>query len=233
MFHLRNAVRPICPSILDGRGRRGRTLGLGRKGHQMTDDTNTAIQALIQQVSKLTETVDAQAKRLDNLHDFNGRILNEKKDLQRRLQSDKSKDAEREMAAMGYARGDDGNWYPTGVRPEHSLTRAEARDPSKYRAAKEAAAKAGATLTIIDPDARQDAHRRPRPDIANTKTTLLRDEDHRVAYVRRDAMSDTRQYQRLRADGFTVQSWNAPGDLPQHMQTKLALMEKAANEADS
>ena len=50
--------------------------------------------------------------------------------------------------------------------------------------------------------------------------------------MRRDAMSDTRQYQRLRADGFTVQSWNQPDDLPQHMQTKLALMEKA-NDADS
>lgn len=193
----------------------------------MADDTNTAIQALIQQVTKLTETVDAQAKRLDDLRDFNGRILDEKKDLQRRLQGDEAKESEKKMAAMGFVRADDGNWYPKGVRPEHSLTRADARDPAKYRAAKEAAAKAGATLTIIDPDAPEDAHRRGRPEVAATKTQIVKDDDRRVAYMRRDAMSDTRQYQRLRADGFTVQSWSEPGDLPQHMQTKLALMEKA------
>ncbi len=45
--------------------------------------------------------------------------------------------------------------------------------------------------------------------------------------MRRDAMTDPRQYQRLRADGMTVQQWSNADDLPQHMQTKLALMEKA------
>ena len=46
--------------------------------------------------------------------------------------------------------------------------------------------------------------------------------------MRRDVMgSEPRQYQRLRADGFTVQSWDQPDDLPLHMQTELSLMEKA------
>ena len=198
----------------------------------MADDTSAALQALIQQVTALTETVGAQQKRLDDLHEFNGRVLDEKKDMQRALAAKRDPKADTEMLGLGYVRGDDGNWYPKGVRPEHSLTRAEARDPARYRAAKEAAAKAGATLTIIDPDAPDDRHRTPRPGTATTRTTVVKDDDRRVAYMRRDAMSDTRQYQRLRADGFTVQSWNQPDDLPQHMQTKLALMEKA-NDADS
>jgi len=51
--------------------------------------------------------------------------------------------------------------------------------------------------------------------------------------MRRDVMrTDQRQYRQLRADGFTVEQWDNANDLPQHMQTKLALMEKA-NAPDS
>lgn len=58
----------------------------------MADDTNAALQALIKQVITLTETVEAQSKRLDGLHDFNTRILDEKKDLQRKLASPPAND---------------------------------------------------------------------------------------------------------------------------------------------
>lgn len=198
----------------------------------MADETTTAIQALIKQVSALTETVAKQDKRLDGLHEFNGRVLDQKKDLERKLEAapkTHTPEAIAEMAKMGYEPGDDGNWYKQGTRPTHSLTREEARDPVKYRAAKEAAQKAGATLQIVDPDKPEDTHRRPRTEVdTSITTTLIKDEDQRIAYMRRDVMgSDSRQYQRLRADGLTVKPWDQPSDLPQHMQTKLALMEKA------
>lgn len=192
----------------------------------MADDTSAALKALIQQVSALTETVAKQDKRLENLHEFNGRVLDQKKDLQRRLEQQTETD--KQLADMGYERAGDGNYYPKGTKPAHTLTRAEARDPAKYRAAKEAAAKIGATLKIVDPDKADDTHRRGRGDVAATTTTIIKDEDQRVAYMRRDVMgSDPRQYQRLRAEGMTVKSWDQPDDLPQHMQTKLALMEKS------
>jgi len=48
----------------------------------MADETTAAIQALIKQVGALTETVEKQNKqiddqntRLDDLHEFNGRVL--------------------------------------------------------------------------------------------------------------------------------------------------------------
>ncbi|WP_321363638.1 hypothetical protein [uncultured Celeribacter sp.] len=192
----------------------------------MADDTSAALKALIQQVSALTETVGAQQKKLEGLHDFNARIVDEKKDLQRRLEQQTETD--KQLADMGYERSGDGNHYPKGTKPAHTLTRAEARDPAKYRAAKEAAAKIGATLEIVDPDKPDDTHRRGRGNVATTTTTIIKDEDQRVAYMRRDVMgSDPRQYQRLRAEGMTVKSWDQPDDLPQHMQTKLALMEKS------
>lgn len=192
----------------------------------MADDTSAALKALIQQVSALTETVGAQQKKLEGLHDFNARIVDEKKDLQRRLEQQTETD--KQLADMGYERAGDGNYYPKGTKPAHTLTRAEARDPAKYRAAKEAAAKIGATLEIVDPDKADDSHRRGRGNVATTTTTIIKDEDQRVAYMRRDVMgADPRQYQRLRAEGMTVKSWDQPDDLPQHMQTKLALMEKS------
>ena len=41
---------------------------------------------------------------------------------------------ERKMRAAGMERGSDGNWYPIGVRPKHSITREDARDPCKPNA---------------------------------------------------------------------------------------------------
>ena len=199
----------------------------------MSDDTTAALQALIKQVETLTTTVTDQQKRMDSLHDFNGRVLDEKKDMQRQLE--KQAAADKKWAGMGYERGPDGNYYPEGTSPKHSLTREEARDPARYRAAKEAAAKAGAVLQIVDPEKAKDSHRRSSRTETDTSlaTTIIRDADQKIAYMRRDVMgSDTRQYRQLRADGFNVQSWDNADDLPQHMQTKLSLMEKA-NAADS
>jgi len=201
----------------------------------MADETTAAIQALIKQVGALTETVEKQNKqiddqntRLDGLHEFNGRVLDQKKDLERKFKA--SPETIADMAKMGYEPGEDGDWYKQGTQPTHRLTREEARDPHQYRAAKAAAAKAGVQLQIVDPTDTDDTHRRAsRSEIdASLKTTLIRDDDQKVAYMRRDVMgSDARQYRQLRADGFNVQQWSNADDLPQHMQTKLALMEKS------
>ncbi len=147
--------------------------------------------------------------------------------MQRQLEQQTETD--KKLADMGYERAPDGNYYPQGTKPTHSLTREEARNPATYRAAKEAAAKAGTQLQIVDPTESDDTHRRTsRSEIdSSLKTTLIKDDDQKVAYMRRDAMTDPRRYQRLRADGMTVQQWSNADDLPQHMRTKLALMEKA------
>ena len=194
----------------------------------MPDDSTAALQALIKQVETLTTTVTDQQKRMDGLHDFNTCILDEKKDMQRQLEQQTETD--KKLADMGYQRAPDGNYYPQGTRPAHTLTREEARDPQKYRAAKEAAAKVGGTLQIVDSTDGGDTRRRSSRTETDTSltTTLIRDDDQKVAYMRRDVMgSDARQYRQLRADGFSVQSWDNADDLPQHMQTKLALMEKS------
>lgn len=198
----------------------------------MADDTSAALQALIKQVITLTETVGAQQKKLDGLHDFNARILDEKKDLQRKFATapkTHTPEAVADMAKMGFEPGEDGNWYKAGTSQKHTLSREEARDPAMYRAAKEAAAKAGVTLEIVDPAEADGMHRRASRSAIDTslRTTLIKDNDQKIAYMRRDAMTDPRQYQRLRADGMTVQQWSNADDLPQHMQTKLTLMEKA------
>lgn len=193
----------------------------------MPDDTTAALQALIKQVATLTTTVTDQQKRMDSLHDFNGSVLDEKKDMQHQLEQQAASD--KKWADMGYERAPDGNYYPEGTRPKRSLTREEARDPQKYRAAKAVAEKAGATLTITDLNNPGDAHHHSRPEVnTSLSTTVVKDDDQRIAYMRRDVMgSDPRQYQRLRSDGFSVQSWDQPNDLPQHMQTKLVEMEKS------
>ena len=192
----------------------------------MTDETTAAIQALIKQVGALTTQLDEQNARLDNLHEFNGRVLDQKKDLER-----KQPTAEKiaEMASNGMELGADGNWYLKGSQPKHSLTREEARDPARYREAKAAAEKAGATLTIVDPETQDQTRRNSRGEVdTSTKTTVIKDDDQQIAYMRRDAMrEDPRQYRQLRAAGLTVQPWDTATDLPQHMQTKFALMEKS------
>lgn len=193
----------------------------------MTTDTNAALQALIQQVSKLTETVEAQQSSIDGMKKHNDRLLDQIKDGKRAS----SPEVKAQMENAGMVQGGDGNWYPKGAQPnhEHTLSRADARDPAKYQAAKKAAEDAGATLRIRDDNPTEDNHRRTSRTETDTtlKTRLVKDEDRKVAYLRRDDMRDTRQYQTLRSEGFTVQSWDQATDLPDHMQRKLQLMEKA------
>jgi len=189
----------------------------------MPDDTAAALQALIKQVSTLTETVTSQQETIDGMKQHNDRLLDQIKDNKRKSAIPPA------SIPPGMVQGADGNWYPKDTNPTHSLTRDEARDPQKYRAAKAAAEKAGATLAITDDSPADDNHRRNTrtPTDTTLKTRLVKDEDQRIAYLRRDDMKDARQYQNLRQAGFVVKSWDTAQDLPDHMQRKLQLMEKA------
>ena len=217
----------------------------------MPDDTNAAIQALIKQVTTLTDTVDQQSKRLDDLHKFNGRILDEKKDLERKVNApddevtktrrlldginnpvpaepdmtpeqaadEASKNqAERQRLARLRAAGIDPN------NPVVELTRAEARDTNRYREMRELATLAGTTLRVVDnPDA-SDPTRQSRPDIATTRTSVIKDADAMQVYVRRDVMGSSsfqQQYRNLRAAGFTPMTWSDPSDLPDHIREQV------------
>ncbi len=207
----------------------------------MSDDTNAAIQALIQQVTKLTETVDAQAKRLDGLREFNGRVLDEKKDAERAaaaassdhrklLDALNAEDREKRMKSMGLVKGDDGNYYMEGARPKHSISRADARDPQKYHAAKEAAAKAGETLTVIDGGSDPTIRNTGKSEVAKTATFQIDDTHENVRWVRADMNTGTGIVQRrMSAEkaGLTIRTWRTPDDLPDHVRTKFNLMEKA------
>jgi hypothetical protein len=207
----------------------------------MPDDTTAALQALMQQVTKLTETVTEQSKRLDSLHDFNSRVLDEKKDMQRQLDAAKKKSIvdivaeetqEWKMRAAGLEKDADGNWYPKGIRPKHAITREDARDPRKYAAAKEAAAKDGMTVTVIDGDVDPTIRNTGKREVIQSKTFTFDDDHERVRWVRADMETGKGIVQRrMRAeqDGYTIKTFHTLDDLPQHARTKFELMERAAN----
>lgn len=209
----------------------------------MPDDTTAALQALMQQVQTLTTTVTDQAKRLDDLHTFNSRVLDEKKDVQRQLdaQTPKKKTLvdiideethQRKMHAAGLEQDANGDWYPKGVRPPHSLTREDARDPAKYRAAKEAAEQAGTTLTVISGDGDVTTRNTSRPTVTPTKTFTFDDTHERVRYVRADMQTGNGIVnRRMQTDkeGYTIKTFHSPDELPAHARTKFDLMERAAN----
>ena len=213
----------------------------------MPDDTTAALQALMQQVQTLTTTVTDQAKRLDDLHTFNSRVLDEKKDVQRQLdaQTPKKKTLvdiideethQRKMHAAGLEQDANGNWYPKGVRPPHSLTREDARDPAKYRAAKEAAEQAGTTLIVISGDGDVTTRNTSRPTVTPTKTFTFDDTHERVRYVRADMQTGNGIVnRRMQADkeGYTIKTFHSPDELPAHARTKFDLMERAANAESS
>lgn len=208
----------------------------------MPDDTSAALQALIQQVTKLTETVDAQAKRLDDLCEFNGRVLDDKKDVERAAAAERenfskvlgslnAEEQARKLKALGLVKGDDGNLYLQGARPEHSITRSDARNPRKYRAAKEAAAKAGKALTVLDESDGDPTIRNTRQsEIAKTATFQIDDTHEGVRWLRADMHKGdgiVRRTQLAEQAGLRIKTWRTPDELPQHVQTKFQLMEKA------
>jgi hypothetical protein len=211
----------------------------------MPDDTTAALQALIAQVTTLTQTVTAQQKRLDDLHAFNSKILDEKKDVTRekdtalssvdkllaQLEADQR---ERALKAANFTRDATGKLILGGAQSEPGvyLSRDDARDPVKYREAKQQAEKRGVPLRVIE--ASEDPTRRNtgKREVAPTKVVTFDDEHERVRYVRADMQTGNGLVQRRLAaerEGYTIKTFHTPDDLPGHARTKFDLMERAAN----
>lgn len=208
----------------------------------MPDDTTAALQALLQQVAKLTETVTDQQKRMDDLHAHNGRLLDKVMDTKRENAAPAPKKTlinivdeeihERKMRAANLEKYADGNWYPQGVKPKHSLTREDARDPRKYQAAKEAAAKAGATLTVINGNDDPTIRNTGKGNVVQSKVFTFDDTHERVRYIRADMETGkgiVGRRMQAEKDGFRTQTFRTADDLPPHARTKFDLMERAAN----
>ena len=209
------------------------------------DPTTAAIQALIQQVTALTETVTTQQKRLDDLHAFNSKILDEKKDVSRekdtalssvdkllaQLEADQR---ERALKAANFTRDAEGKLTLGGNSTEQGvvLDRAAARDPAKYREAKARAEAAGVPLRIIDEGDDPTRRNTSQPDIMKSTVFTFDDEHERVRYVRADMQTGTGIVQRRFAaerEGYTVKTFRTLDDLPPHAARKFTLVERAAN----
>ena len=211
----------------------------------MPDDTTAALQALIQQVTTLTQTVTAQQKRLDDLHAFNSKILDEKKDVTRekdtalssvdkllaQLEADQR---ERALKAANFTRDATGKLILAGAQSEPGvyLSREDARNPIKYREAKQEAEKRGVPLRVIESS--EDPTRRNTGQTEVMKSTVFTfdDEHERVRYVRADMQTGNGLVQRRLAaerEGYTVKTFRTLDDLPEHAARKFTLMEQAAN----
>ena len=207
----------------------------------MSDETTAALQALIKQVETLTTTVTDQQKRMDGLYEHNSRLLDQIKDGKREAQPGKKtivdivndETHERKMRAANFEKDANGDWYLKGHRPKHSISREDARDPAKYREAKAAAEADGATLAVLDQSNDDPTIRNTvKNDVVQSKTFTFDDNHERVRYIRADMETGKGLIQRrmmAEKEGYRIQTFRTPDDLPAHARTKFELMEKAAN----
>lgn len=208
----------------------------------MPDDTTAAIQALIQQVTALTETVQTQQKHISALK---ADILDEKKDALREkdtalssvdkiLAQLETQQREKALRLAGFERDASGNLILGSRAAEGAvyLTREEARDPVKYREAKAKAEASGLPMRVTD--TRDDPTRRNtgQPDIMKSTVFTFDDSHERIRYVRADMQTGAGiVHRRLAAEreGYTVKTFRTLDDLPGPMRDKFRRMELAAN----
>ena len=212
----------------------------------MPDDTTAAIQALLQQVTVLTETVQTQQKHLDALKTH---ILDEKKDALREkdtalssvdkiLAQLETQQREKALKLAGFERDASGTLVLGGRAAERAvyLTREEARDPVKYREAKAKAEAEGLPLRVSD--TAEDPTRRNTGQSEVMKSTVFTFDDDftKTRFIRADMQTGAGIVQRrLQAEkeGFTIRTFRTLDDLPEHAARKFTLMEKAANHAET
>lgn len=207
----------------------------------MSNDTAAAIQALIKQVETLTTTVTDQQKRMDGLYEHNTRLLDQIKDGKANKQPPKKtivdivndETHERKMRAANFDKDAKGEWHLKGHRRKHSISREDARDPAKYREAKAAAEADGSTLTVLDQtDGDPTIRNTMKNEVVQSKTFTFDDNHERIRYIRADMEMGKGLIQRrmmAEKEGYRIQTFRTPDDLPAHARTKFDLMEKAAN----
>jgi hypothetical protein len=209
----------------------------------MPDDTTAAIQALMQQVAALTETVQKQGALIQGVRDHNVRLLDEVKDAKRAAKPapdifDKLEQEERDRkrASLNLVTQPDGSVKLASGAGDHGnalvLSREAARNPQQYREAKAAAAARGVPLRIAedgdDPTTRNSA----RPEVMKSTVFTFDDTHERIRYVRADMQSGAGLVDRRLAaerEGFKVRTFASLDDLPGHARRKFELMEAAAN----
>jgi len=213
----------------------------------MPDDTTAAIQALIQQVAALTDTVQKQQTDLEGIRKHNTRLLDEVKDAKRAaseptfIERMEAQERARKLESLNLVQNPDGTTRLASGKGDHGnavvLDRETARDPAAYRAAKARAESLGVPLRIqddgIDPTYRNSG----KTDVMQSKVFTFDDTHERIRYVRADMHSGPGNVQRALAaekEGYRLRPFRTLNDLPEHARTKFEMMEAAANaQADS
>lgn len=199
----------------------------------MSDQNTAAIQALIQQMTTIGERLDGLAKHNERLLD---QVMATKKETPKDKPDNLTPD---QWAALSKKIAD-------GMKPDTTsdfrkegdpvqITRSDALDTVKYRQAQQAAQKAAVPLEIVD-DRNPDGDKLPPNSVYKEVDTsaidMLQDDAQKVRYVRQDIAYGGAGYVQnsmaAEREGFKLRTFNDKDDLPQHMQTKLELMARAA-----
>ena len=207
----------------------------------MPDDTTAAIQALIQQVATLTETVQKQDEIIRGVKDRNDRLLDQKKDDKREkaeptfLERLKQEERDKNLAAANLVRNPDGTiQLASGKIDTHNavvLTREEARNRQTYQEAEARAKARGVPLRVLS-DGEDPTWRNNKTAIVQTKTISFDDTHDGIRWVKADMHDGPGNVQRqLTAERqcFKLRTFRTLDDLPAHVRQKLELMEAAAN----
>lgn len=207
----------------------------------MPDDTTAAIQALIQQVATLTETVQKQDEIIRGVKDRNDRLLDQKKDDKREkaeptfLERLKQEERDKNLAAANLVRNPDGTiQLASGKIDTHNavvLTREEARNRQTYQEAEARAKARGVPLRVLS-DGEDPTWRNNKTAIVQTKTISFDDTHDGIRWVKADMHDGPGNVQRqLTAErqGLKLRTFRTLDDLPAHARQKFELMEAAAN----
>lgn len=215
----------------------------------MPDQNDQHAQALIEALApklieailpKIAESVEAQIGGIKKKNDeLLGKLADTKKSdpsasLDNLMAMLSKQEKERTMKNAGFIQDAAGNWILGGSQSEPGvyLSREDARDPVKYRDAKQQAEKRGVPLRVIEPGEDPTRRNTGKREVVQSKVFTFDDEHERVRWLRADMQTGTGLVQRRLAaerEGYTIKTFHSPDDLPGHARTKFDLMERAAN----
>ncbi|GEM_PF-1733411 len=215
----------------------------------MPDQNDQHAQALIEALApklieailpKIAESVEAQIGGIKKKNDeLLGKLADTKKSdpsasLDNLMAMLSKQEKERTMKNAGFIQDAAGNWILGGSQSEPGvyLSREDARDPVKYREAKQQAEKRGVPLRVIEPGEDPTRRNTGKREVVQSKVFTFDDEHERVRWLRADMQTGTGLVQRRLAaerEGYTIKTFHSPDDLPGHARTKFDLMERAAN----